>query len=145
MPSGLLRIEWCLIFITIISTLGCHSHYLHYHNYLNLIFLISIPIIYIITICLFVILRLVFMIATFGSCWLINYPKVIKAVDSFTLIIMLTLPDYQGVSQTQNETHQLIIENGSSILQDQWGFGSVPHRNNIWTPNFPYPMLLQLS
>ena len=143
MPGGLLQIEWCIIFIAIISTVWCHSHYLHYHNYLNLIFLIIIPIIYIITICLFVILCLVFTIATFRSYWLINYPKVVKAVDSLTLLIMLTLPDYQGVSQTQNET--LGLPYGSSILQDQWGFGSVPHRNNIWTPNFPYPMLLWLS
>ena len=51
----------------------------------------------------------------------------VKAPDSFTLIIMSALPDYQGVSQTQNET--LDLPYGSSHLQDKRGFGSVPHRN----------------
>ena len=37
------------------------------------------------------------MIATFGSFLLINYLNVIKAADSFTLIIMPTLSNYQGV------------------------------------------------
>ena len=51
----------------------------------------------------------------------------VKAPDSFTRIIMSALPDYQGVSQTQNET--LDLPYGSSHLQDKRGFGSVPHRN----------------
>ena len=38
-------------------------------------------------------------------------------------------PDYQGVSQTQNET--LGLPYGSSNLQDKRGFGPVPRRNNI--------------
>ena len=60
------------------------------------------------------------MLITYGS-------SRVKALDSFTLIIMSTLPDYQGVSQTQNET--LGLPYGSSNLQDKRGFGSVPHRN----------------
>ena len=60
------------------------------------------------------------MLITYGSLR-------VKALDSFTLIIMSTLPDYQGVSQKQNET--LGLPYGSSNLQDKRGFGSVPHRN----------------
>ena len=60
------------------------------------------------------------MLITYGS-------SRVKAPDSFTLIIMSALPDYQGVSQTQNET--LDLPYGSSHLQDKRGFGSVPHRN----------------
>ena len=40
---------------------------------------------------------------------------------------MPTLPDYQGVSQTQNKT--LGLTYGSSNLQDKRVSGSVPHRN----------------
>ena len=60
------------------------------------------------------------MLITYGS-------SRVKALDSLTLIVMSALPDYQGVSQTQNET--LGLPYGSSNLQDKRGFGSVPHRN----------------
>ena len=50
------------------------------------------------------------MLITYGS-------SRVKAPDSFTLIIMSALPDYQGVSQTQNET--LGLPYGSSNLQDK--------------------------
>ena len=49
------------------------------------------------------------MIATIGSYWLINYLNVIKTVNSSTPIIKPTLSDYQGVSQTQNETLIFLI------------------------------------
>ena len=52
---------------------------------------------------------LVFIIATFGFYWLINYLN------------------YQGVSQTQYET--LGLPYGSSNFQDKRWFVSVPHRN----------------
>ena len=60
------------------------------------------------------------MLITYGS-------SRVKAPDSFTLIIMSTLSDYQGVSQTENET--LGLPYGSSNLQDKRGFGSVPQKN----------------
>ena len=39
-----------------------------------------------------------------GSYWLINHLNVLKAEDSSTPIIMPTLPDYQGVSQSLKQT-----------------------------------------
>ena len=44
------------------------------------------------------------MMATFGSYQLINHLNVLKAEDSSTPIIMPTLPDYQGVSQSLKQT-----------------------------------------
>ena len=43
---------------------------------------------------------------------------------------MLTLSDYQGVSQTQSKTLGLPYE--SSNLQDKRGFASVPYRNKTF-------------
>ena len=61
-------------------------------------------------------------LSDYGSYWLINFWKVIKAVDSSTLIIMLSyLSDYRGVLQTQNET--LGLPYGASNLQDNRGLG----------------------
>ena len=127
MPRGVLQIEWCLILIIIITTVVTYNKGIIITIISNLIFFTIILIIYIMTICLWVILLLVFMIATFRSHWLINYLNVIGAVDSSTPIIMLTLSDYKGVSQTQNET--LGLPYGSSNIQDKREFGSVPLRN----------------
>ena len=69
------------------------------------------------------------MLITYGS-------SRVKAPDSFTLIIMSALPDYQGVSQTENET--LGLPYGSSNLQDKRGFGSVPHRNITFELQIPH-------
>ena len=138
MPRGVLQIEWCLILIIMITTVVTYNKGIIITIISNLIFFTIIFIIYIITICLWVILLLVFIIATFRSHWLINYLNVIGAVDS-TPIIMLTLSDYKGVSQTQNET--LGLPYGSSNLRHKREFGSVPLRNNIWTPDFPHSML----
>ena len=130
MPRGVLQIEWCLILIIIITTVVTYNKGIIITIISNLIFFTIILIIYIITICLWVILLLVFMIATFRSHWLINYLNVIGAVDSSTPIIMLTLSDYKGVSQTQNET--LGLPYGSSNIQDKREFGSVPLRNTTF-------------
>ena len=126
MPRGLFRIEWCLILIIIIIPVV--TYIINIIININLIFFIIILLIYIITIFLWVILLLVFMTATFGSYWLINkLSKCIKGSRLFYTYNMPTLPNCQGVSQTQNKT--LGLPYGSSNLQDKRGFGSVPHRN----------------
>ena len=137
MPRGLFRIEWCLILIIIIIPVV--TYIINIIININLIFFIIILLIYIITIFLWVILLLVFMTATFGSYWLINkLSKCIKGSRLFYTYNMPTLPDCQGVSQTQNKTLH-----GSAIwvikpLRKKRIRVSSTQKHNIWTPDFPH-------
>ena len=92
-----------IIIIIIIITIVTHIISI----IITIIFFIIFLIIQAITYCLSILSNIAsgcLMLATFGSYLLINHLNVLKAEDSSTPIIMPTLPDYQGVSQSLKQT-----------------------------------------